>query len=204
MDKYLSSKELEEMRKRAYEQITSEIDIEGIKDQARSEGYQDGFKQGESKAALSSKAENEKTMAKVGDLVEEFEKLKFNILENVQENFQEVTQAICESVLNREINIDPIKFSDVIQNAIKQTIGNDNFEIRVSPEKFEKLEKIELGNLTGKLISDPDMSDDEFKVESDLTSVSSSIRQIVTELLEKADLNLFDNEEDIKDPKKVG
>lgn len=195
VDTYLSKKELDDIKQKAYEEALSKIDLEEVQREAKSRGYEEGFKQGEAKASLSAKAETEEAMGKVGELVGEFERLKFNILENVQENFHEITQAVCEAVLNQSINIDPKKFANVIQSAIDQTLETDQFQIRVSPEKLEKLKGVDLGELTGKFIADADLSKDEFKVDSDLTSVSSSIKDVILNLLEKADLSLFDQED---------
>ena len=192
VENYLSKKEIEEIRQKAYEDAISEIDLDKIQQEAKSRGFEDGFKQGEAKASLSNKAETEEAMSKVAELVDEFEKLKFNVLENVQENFREVTQALCEAVLDRAIALDPNRFADVIKSAIDQTIEGDEFKVRVSPEKFKQFENLDLGSLAGKFVEDGDLSKDEFKVDSNLTSVSSSIKEIIIGLLNKADLSLFE------------
>jgi flagellar assembly protein FliH len=196
VDTYLSQKELEEIRNQAYQDAVAEIDLKKIQQEAKSKGYEEGFKQGEAKASLSVKAETESALGKVGDLVDEFEKLKFNILENVQENFHEITQAVCEAVLDHSITVEPKKFAKIIQNAINQTVESDNFKIRVNPKKMEQFQSVDLGNLDGKFIADSDLKEDEFKVDSDLTSVSSSIKEIILELLDKADLDLFESDQE--------
>jgi flagellar biosynthesis/type III secretory pathway protein FliH len=195
VENYLSKKELEEIKQQAYDEAVSNIDLDKIHQEAKSRGYEEGFKQGEAKASLSAKAETEEAMGKVGELVEEFEKLKYNILDNVQENFHEITQAVCEAVLDRSVTIDPSKFASVIKSAVDQAVEGDDFKVKVSPEKFSQLENLNLGSLTGKFVSDQDLAKDEFKVDSDLTSVSSSIKEIVLGLLEKADLTLFDEDD---------
>ena len=196
VDNYLSQKELEEIRNQAYQDAISEIDLEAIKQEAKSKGYEDGYKQGEAKASLSAQAETEAALDKVGDLVGEFEQLKFNILENVQENFHEITQAVCEAVLDHTVTLDPQKFANIIQNAISQTVESDNFKIRVNSKKLEQFKSVDLGSLDGKFIADDDLKEDEFKVDSDLTSVSSSIKEIILDLLEKADLDLFESDQE--------
>lgn len=194
IETYLSQKELEDIRQKAYDKALENIDIDAAVAESKSLGYEQGFAQGEAKASLGARAETERAMEKIGLLVEEFEQLKFNILENVQENFMELTQAVCEAVLDRTISLDPKKFSDLIKTAINQTIETDKFKIKVSESKYEQLKHMELGDLTGKFSIDHELADDQFKVDSDLTSVSSSVKQIILELLEKADLNLFEDE----------
>lgn len=196
VEDYLSARELKDIKDKALEIALKDIDVDKVVEEAKSRGYQDGFREGETKASLSARSETEKVLENIGSLVDEFEKLKFNILENVQDNFQEITQAVCEAVLGKELSVYPERFASLIGNAIREAVPSDTFVIKVNENNFKKLSEVDSAEISGKLQIDDALSDEEFKVDSNLTSVTSSIKDIVRDLLERADMSIFEEEDD--------
>lgn len=195
---YLAQKELEDIRKRAMEEALAEarsqLDLDKLKFEARSVGYEAGFKEGEAKGFISSNQKAESIALNVKALLSEFENLKFNIMENAQENFIELSQAICETVLDQYFSVNPEAFHKVIAHAIKAGVQSDNFIIHVHPEKYEALKNVSTPGFKERLKADPAMAKDEFKIDSDLTALSGNVRQMISDLLKKADLKLFENQ----------
>jgi flagellar biosynthesis/type III secretory pathway protein FliH len=194
--KYLAQKELDEIRKtahlEAYADAKASLDLTKIAAEARSVGYEAGFKEGEAKGFISADQKSQAVALNIQGLLAEFEKLKYNIMENAQENFVELVQAICEAVLDQYFTLDQDAFAKVILQAIKSGIQADQFVVHVHPEKFEAMKRVSIPGFVDKLKSDASLGKDEFKVDSDLTALSGNIRQMITDLLKKADVNLFD------------
>jgi len=195
---YLAQKELEDIRKRAMEEALSEarssLDLEKIKQEAKSVGYEAGFKEGEAKGFITANQKAEAIALNVKSLLSEFENLKFNIMENAQENFIELSQAICETVLDQYFSVNPEAFSKVISHAIKAGVQSDNFIIHVHPEKYEALKNVTVPGFKERLKADSALAKDEFKIDSDLTALSGNVRQMISDLLKKADLKLFETQ----------
>jgi flagellar biosynthesis/type III secretory pathway protein FliH len=194
--KYLEQKELDEIRKNAYQEAyadaKSSIDLVKISAEAKSIGYEAGFKEGEAKGVISADQKKESLALNIQGLLSEFEKLKFNIMENAQENFVELVQAICEAVLDRYFSVDPEAFAKVVLQAIKSGIQSDQFVVHIHPEKFEAMKDVSIPGFIEKLKPDSSLSKDEFKIDSDLTALSGNVRQMIADLLKKADVSLFD------------
>lgn len=194
--KYLAQKELDEIRKNAYqeayEDAKSSLDLAKISAEARSIGYEAGFKEGEAKGVISADQKKDAVALNIQELLSEFEKLKFNIMENAQENFVELVQAICEALLDQYFAVDPESFAKVVLQAIKSGIQADHFVVHVHPDKFESMKGVSIPGFIEKLKSDSTLAKDEFKIDSDLTALSGNIRQMISDLVKKADVNLFE------------
>ncbi len=193
---YLAQKELDEIRNRAYqeayEDAKSSLDLAKISAEARSIGYEAGFKEGEAKGVISADQKKEAVALNIQGLLSEFEKLKFNIMENAQENFVELVQAICEALLDQYFAVDPESFAKVVLQAVKSGIQADHFVVHVHPEKFESMKGVTIPGFIEKLKPDSTLAKDEFKIDSDLTALSGNIRQMISDLVKKADVNLFE------------
>ncbi len=166
--------------------------LDEIYQEAEARGYREGFRVGEEKAEIQVKDQSRALFNKVGEIVHELASLKHAVLENVQENFYEVAQALAEALLQREFTIHPETFQAVIKRAISDSIDQDQFKIRVSPKMFERLHKLENSEFKDLLIKDKSLNEFDFKVDSNLSIVDVSISKMLTDLLEKADLGLFD------------
>ena len=167
--------------------------LEDLKLQARSEGYQSGFREGEEKGLLSGQKKAAQVFSKVEEIITEFEGLKALVLDNVQKNFYELSQAIAEALLGREFSIKPEAYATMIQRVIKDTIAPNEFKVKMNPETWQRVNDLGIPELTPHLVKDTSIPVGEFRVESALTVVDVSAKKLVQQLLEKADINLFDD-----------
>jgi flagellar biosynthesis/type III secretory pathway protein FliH len=167
--------------------------LEELKSLARSEGYQAGFREGEEKGLLAGQKTAAQVFSKVTEILNEFSGLKELILENVQKNFYELSQAIGEALLGREFSIKPEAYATMIQRVIKDTIAPNEFKVRMHPDTWQKVHDLALQDLNPFLIKDNTIALGDFRVESNLTVVDVSAKKMVSQLLEKTDINLFDD-----------
>lgn len=167
--------------------------LEDLKSQARSEGYQAGFREGEEKGLLSGQKKAAQVFRKVEEILTEFDGLKSIVLDNVQKNFYELSQAIGEALLGREFSIKPEAYATMIQRVIKDTIAPNEFKVKMHPETWQRVYDLGIPELSPHLLKDPSVAIGEFRVESKLTVVDVSAKKLVQQLLEKADLNLFED-----------
>lgn len=173
----------------------SQEDIDEAYENAKAAGYQDGFMQGEEKGTIQSK-ENLRTLsAGLQDMVKELESLKANVLHNAQENFQIICQTMIESILNHHFKANPDALSTVIKKAMDESVENDSFTIFVSKQVINQVKESIDESLKDKIKASDELDGFNFKIESNLTVIDGNINQIVTDLLEQADLNLFTEEE---------
>jgi flagellar biosynthesis/type III secretory pathway protein FliH len=167
--------------------------LEDLKTQARSEGYQAGFREGEEKGLLSGQKKAAQVFRKVEEIITEFDGLKSIVLDNVQKNFYELSQAIGEALLGREFSIKPEAYATMIQRVIKDTIAPNEFKVKMHPETWQRVYDLGIPELSPHLVKDPSVPVGEFRVESKLTVVDVSAKKLVQQLLEKADINLFED-----------
>jgi flagellar assembly protein FliH len=174
----------------------STADITDAFEEAKSKGFEEGYKQGEEKAELQTRERATKVFSKVGELVSEFGSLKGTILENVQQNFYELSQAIAETLLKRELKMKPKAFAEVVRRAIDEAVEPDSFKIHVNPEMFDEVKALNIESISSSLVKDPDVELGDFRIESDLSVVDGNIRKIIGDLLNQADLDLFDDSDE--------
>lgn len=173
----------------------SQAEIDEAYENAKAAGYQDGYMQGEEKGTIQSK-ENLKVLSEgLKDMVTELESLKANVLHNAQENFQIICQTMVESILNHHFKANPDALSTVIKKAMDESIENDNFTILVSKQVIDQVKDSIEESLRDKIKPSDDLEGFNFKIESNLTVIDGNINQIVTDLLEQADLDLFKEDE---------
>ena len=166
--------------------------LEELRNEARAEGFQSGFREGEEKGLLSGQKNASQVFSKVSEILREFEGLKGLILDNVQKNFYELSQAIGEALLGREFSIKPESYATMIQRVIKDTVAPNEFKIRMHPDTWQKVHDLAIPDLDPHLIKDNSINPGEFRVESALTVVDVNAKKMVQQLLEKVDINLFD------------
>jgi flagellar biosynthesis/type III secretory pathway protein FliH len=167
--------------------------LEDLKAQARSDGYQAGFREGEEKGLLSGQKKAAQVFRKVEEIITEFDGLKSIVLDNVQKNFYELSQAIGEALLGREFSIKPEAYATMIQRVIKDTIAPNEFKVKMHPETWQRVYDLGIPELSPHLVKDPSVAIGEFRVESKLTVVDVSAKKLVQQLLEKVDINLFED-----------
>jgi flagellar biosynthesis/type III secretory pathway protein FliH len=170
----------------------NEVLLDELRKEARSEGYQSGFREGEEKGVIAAQRSASQVFSKVTDIIKEFENLKGLILENVQKNFYELSQAIGEALLGREFSIRPEAYATMIQRVVKDTVSPNEFKVRMHPETWQKVHDLNITELEQHLVKDSSIPQGDFRIESSLTVVDVNAKKLVTQLLENADINLFD------------
>jgi flagellar biosynthesis/type III secretory pathway protein FliH len=175
------------------QRMAAQVDVEAIKEKAQAQGYEAGFRIGEERATLQYREKIAALFKNVEGLVSELSGLKRDILEQVQGNFHEISQAMCEALIDRAISLDPTIFADVMQRAISEAVEGDTIKIRVSTRMSGLLSKVEIAEGRASIIADNTLGDDEFRIDSKLGVVDSSIHKIITDLLSQTDLNIFDS-----------
>jgi flagellar biosynthesis/type III secretory pathway protein FliH len=178
---------LEQDRKRAEENAR-------VAEEAKAEGYRDGFRMGEEKAELQARAHASQLFGKVHELIGEFANLKQDILTNVQENFYELCQAMAEALIKREFSINPEAFTTVLRRAISEAVEPGKVKIKVNPETFDRVATLGDKDILAAMVKDPAIAAGDFKLESNLTVVDVSVSRMISDLLAKADLDLFGSE----------
>jgi len=179
-------------KKRADIEAANIETLNELRQEARSEGYNEGFRIGEEKGVLAGQKTAAEIFHRVSELIHEFEGLKRNVLENIQKNFFELSQAVAESLLEREFSIKPEAFAKVIDKVLKDTVNDDQFKVRLHPETWQKVVDLRIDHLDGHLVKDPAIPIGEFKVESNLTVVDANVKKIVAQMLQNVDMNLFE------------
>jgi len=193
----VEAKAAEEYKQRLAAQKAFEAEAKVAAEEAKAQGYRDGFRLGEEKAEFAARQHASQVFGKVSELIHEFANLKSEILTNVQENFYELSQAIAEALVQREFSVNPETFTTVLKRAIQEAVEGDSFKIRVHPEMYDRI--VALGGDTVKellpsLTKDPEIEAFDFRIESNLSVVDANVRKMIKELLDKADLNLFEGE----------
>jgi flagellar assembly protein FliH len=173
------------------QQVQKEEKYKKIYDEAKASGYEAGFKEGESKGVVQLRDLTNKVTGNVAELLAEMAALKRNILESAEENFMQVCQALAESLLEHEFSINPDSFKAVIRKAISEAMPDDKFKVRIHPAFLAHLRGTDLGGLADKLIGDEHIEPGSFKIESELSSIEGDLKQIISDLLEAAQSELF-------------
>jgi flagellar biosynthesis/type III secretory pathway protein FliH len=181
-------------QQRQVEQKLLDEKVTAAIEEAKVKGYRDGYILGEEKAELQARQKTAAIFGKVSDLIQEFSQLKLTILDNVQENFYEICQAMAEALLKREFSIKPEAFATILKRAITETIEPEEFKIRVHPEMYDRVSALGDLELTKTLVKDSEIPLGDFKIESDLSVVDGQVGKLIKDLLEQADLNIFDVE----------
>jgi flagellar biosynthesis/type III secretory pathway protein FliH len=105
---------------------------------------------------------------------------------------------MAEALVKREFSIHPETFVAVLRRAIAEAVEPGKFKIRVNPETYERVASLGQSDILESLVRDNEIATGDFKIESQLSVVDVSVTKMIAELLQQADLNLFQTE------KKVG
>ena len=97
-----------------------------------------------------------------------------------------------ESILEKEFQTSDDAFGQFIQKAISETTTNDDFKVVVSSQMNEKLKNYN-SDIEKHLKIDDSLEGSNFKIETKLGSVDGQVKKIISELLDKVDLNIIDN-----------
>ncbi|SMF69493.1 FliH/SctL family protein [Pseudobacteriovorax antillogorgiicola] len=173
-------------------------DKEEAIEKAKSKGYEDGYKIGEEKAMIVIQEKVNQILDEFSKMIHEFEGMKSNILVSAQENFQTICQSMMESLLQREFQMNPKSFETIIERAIAEAVPDDEFKVLVSQDTYDRVKDDVSDSLKGRLKVDQGMKEGNFKIESKLSVVDGNISQIIEDLLDQADIELFDKHSDDK------
>lgn len=182
-------------RHRLAQEKVDQEKIQAIYEEAKARGFQDGFRAGEEKGELQVRHNAGALFQKVQSLVESFMDLKTTVLNNVQENFYTISQAVAEALLKREFSIRPDAFAAIVRKAIADAVAPNQFKIKVHPAMAERLQKITDKDFLQHVIKDAAVEDGDFKIESELSVIDVNMTKLVSDLIEQADINIFDEAE---------
>jgi len=172
-----------------------EKELAKAKEEATAQGYQEGFQVGEEKASYAAMQGNAVVLENINEIASELETLKKTILSNTQENFYELVQAIAETLIRRELRVNPQAFADLIRTAISEHMENDEIKIKVNSETLTKLKETNDEKITAKLFADDSVPAGDFRLESNLSVVNGNLKDLIKETLSNADIGLFDEQE---------
>lgn len=173
----------------------SEEEREKLRQEARNEGYQQGFQQGEEKGTMSAQDKIETITGELAKIIDNLQGMQKSILNHVQENFLMICQSFLEGLLHREFRINPESFGAVIERAISDALPEDEFFIHVSPKAFQDLNNWSDPDMRRRLKIDEKLQDDHFRVEGKHAVVDGDLPKIIRQLLDQADIQLFDTHE---------
>lgn len=170
------------------------FDFEKLAEEAKEVGFAQGYEEGEKKALQENQTKLEKQEQILKQLTEEMQKKKKEILKHTQNQFEQLVGAVTEAIVGKELIKDPNQLSKLLQRAIDESIEDDSFKIYVSKKVFDLLSQNENNPLKDNLFIDENLKDFNFRIDSNLSSVESGLRDIVSDLLKKADIDLFSEE----------
>lgn len=160
-------------------------------EQAKADGYQHGYQQGEEKATMQLHNVTKNVVENVEGILNELETLRRGILEGAEKNFAEVCQALAEALLGHELAINPAAFSQLISNVVREHIGEEQFKIVVHPDFHNQLKKMNLKQFENKIVEDSDLKVGDFRIESQQAVIDGNLKQMISDLLNRADMRLF-------------
>jgi flagellar assembly protein FliH len=185
----------EAYKQRIAQEKVDQEKIQALYEEAKARGFQDGFRAGEEKGELQVRQNASALFQKVQSLVESFMDLKSTVLNNVQENFYTISQAVAEALLKREFSIRPDAFAAIVRQAIADAVAPNEFKIKVNPAMAERLKKISDKDFLRHIVKDASVDDGDFKIESELSVIDVNMTKLVSDLIEQADINIFDDAE---------
>lgn len=192
----IATPELDAMR--AYRDVLNhpELAPENVRQQieeAKSKGYQDGFKQGEEKATVQLQGLAKQVVDNVESLLNELGQLRGHILKGAEQNFREVCQALAEALIEREISVSPEVFKTIVDRIVSESISQDQFKILVHPDLFGKLKQAKLDGISDRIFEDANIPVGQFRIESHDAIVDGNIKQVIADLLAQTNLKLYDD-----------
>lgn len=166
-------------------------ELEKIYNEANEKGYKDGLEEGQIKAVEDITKGLEPFKDNFLDAISSLEGLKKKILMSSSENFLSICKVMLESLLEKEFKADTSSFEKLIQKAIDNSIKDDQYSVKVNENTKNLIMKDLQLFSEDKFEIDDSLGDFEFRVDSELTSVQGDIKNIISDLLEEADLNPF-------------
>ncbi len=171
----------------------SEEELQAIREQARKEGYQAGFDEGAQKAASSTQEKFREIFRELETVIHELGGMQKAVLQKSQENFYAISSSMLEALLEKELKGHPEAFFKIIQRAIDEALPDDDFKINVHPAILKELQDTGGIEIAQNLKADDKLGKYQFRIESKHGLIDARLKDIIQNLLEQADLNLFDH-----------
>ncbi len=181
----------------ALERYPTEEELEAIRAAAREEGFREGYQNGEERATIEARSKVQVILEEVSNIVTNLEGMQSAILKSAQENFQAITQNLIESVLHREFHLNPDSFGMVIERAIDEALSEDEFKIFVNSKVARELKGWSNQSLLARIRSDDSLPEYDFRIEGQHGAIDASIKKIISDLLDQADLSLFESKDKV-------
>lgn len=172
----------------------SEEELEEIREAAAASGYQQGFQLGEEKGALQAQQNIAQIVEQLGSVLENLSGMQAAILKQAEGNFAAICQSLMESLLQKEMRVNPESFGKLIERAVSEALPEDSYRILVSPKMYKSLLQWSNASLREHLKADESLAEFAFRVEGQHAVVDAKLSSIIQNLLEKVDLRLFDDE----------
>ena len=157
--------------------------------------FEEGYDQGISAGRREAKQEIGEKLSILDQISEEMSSKRREILSRAQSQFEQVVSAISEAIVGKELRKDKTALLGIISNAVEESIKDDEFKVFVSQEVLDSVADQTEHDIIGRMEVDPELSGVNFRVESDQTSVESNLHGIVEDLLAKADVSLFEEDD---------
>ena len=170
-------------------------DEQQVVEEAKSKGYEEGFKLGEEKATFQTKQMFSELTDTIEELVNDIASLKKNVLLNAQENFYVLCNALAQAIFKREIDLNPETLAEVIKRAIDEAVPEDEFKIILNATTADALKKVVPQGLRSKIRVDDSLTNGHFRIDSKLTVVDGNVSTLISDMIQQADLTLFEPKE---------
>ena len=157
----------------------------------------EAFERGRADALNSVREEFESAANAFNKLFGEVEGMKESLLLNAHDNFRKITETMMESILGQQFNLNPDAFSNILQRAVAEAVKGDSYKIHLNPQLYDKLKDNLAEDIANKLISDDEIPIGDFKIDSQMGVVDGSLKTIVSDLLDKADIKLSIDDEEV-------
>lgn len=157
----------------------------------------EAFEKGRVDALNSVKEEFEAAANAINGIFSDLEGLKTSLLTNSQENFRNICESLIESLLEKEFSINPEAFGSIIERAVNEATKDDEFQIHINPKLYDKLKENLKEDVAARLVADEGVGLGDFQLDSKSGVVDGSLKTIISDLLNKADVKLtIDTDED--------
>ena len=166
-----------------------------IVDEAKAQGYEDGFRIGEEKATLQTKQMFGELLGTIEELVHDIAALKKNVLFNAQENFFVLCNALSQAIFKREISLNPERLAEVIKRAIDEAVPEDEIKVILNSRSAAALKKVLPEKMKVMIRTDDTMDEGRFRIDSKLTVIDGDISQLIYDMIQQADLSLFESKD---------
>lgn len=163
----------------------SEDELDQLRNEAKADGFDEGLKEAQQAMA--------ELTDRLGQSIAEVEGLKEQLLDNSRQNFKAIAKTMVGAILQKQIELHPEALDRIISRAIQETIKSDAFAVKVNSATHAALKDV--STFADKLVVDDEVAEGHFKVESELSVIDGHLGQIIGNLLDEADLDLFSEDE---------